>query len=99
MVTKIIMAFLKIITKIVSIILLPIDLLISNFLPDVNYALNSITQFMNLPADVMGWVFSVLHVPTSALSLLLAYWVYKYAVVGATSGVKKVITLYQRFKP
>lgn len=98
MVSKIIMGLLNIITKIVSIILLPLDSLVTALLPDLSSSISDITYYLNLPSQFMGWIFELFHVPSLALSLIIAYWVFKYAVVGATAGVKKVITLYQRFK-
>lgn len=98
MIAKLILALLKLIGKIASIILLPLDLLVNNLMPDVSYAVQSITSYLSLPAQYMGWVFQLLNVPTLALTLIIAYWVFKYAVTGAVAGTKKVITLYQRFK-
>lgn len=99
MITKLIMAVLNLITKVVNILLLPLDLLVSSLLPDVSESVSHIVYYLNLPSQYMGWIFSLVNVPTLALVLIVAYWVFKYSVTGAVFGVKKVITLYQRFKP
>lgn len=98
MITKLIMALLNLITKVVGIIMAPIDGLVLALIPNLGNTIQSITYYLNLPSQIMGWVFRLVNVPNSALALIVSYWVFKYAVVGATSGVKKVITLYQRFK-
>lgn len=98
MISKLIFALLKLIGKVASLLLLPLDLLVNNLLPDVSYAVYSITEYLNLPSQYMGWIFQLFNVPTLALTLIISYWVFKYAVTGAISGTKKIITLYQRFK-
>lgn len=99
MVSAILNGFLKLIMKLTDILFFPINAIIVNLLPSsVSNALNSITQFMELPFQYIGWVFELVHVPTFALELIVAYWVFKYAIVSSVAGVKKVITLYQRFK-
>lgn len=99
MIAKILNGFLKLIMKLTDILLSPINLAITTLLPSsVNQSLTSINQFMQLPFQFMGWVLELVHVPTLALELIVAYWVFKYAIVGSIAGVKRVITLYQRFK-
>lgn len=89
----------NVISKVASILLMPIDLILSSLLPDISYAIAYITEFMNLPFSIINWVFSLVHIPSIAIQLILSYWVFKYSVVGAIASTKYVITLYQRFKP
>lgn len=98
MIGKLILGLLNIISKIVSIILSPIDLLVSSMLPNVSSVLVSITTYLSLPARFMSWIFSLFHVPNIVPTLIIAYWVFKYGITTAISGTKKVITLYRRFK-
>lgn len=98
MITKLIMGLLNLITKIVGIIMLPIDSIVMALIPDLGNTIQNISYYLNLPSQYMGWIFQLVNVPNAALALIISYWVFKYAVVGATAGVKKVITLYQRFK-
>lgn len=99
MISAIINGFLNLIMKLTDILLAPINLIIVNLLPtQINDSLTKITEFMELPFKYMGWIFELVHIPTTALTLIIAYWVFKYAVVSSVAGVKKVITLYQRFK-
>lgn len=98
MITKIVMAFLTLITKVVGIIMGPIDVVVLALIPDLGNISDSIFYYMTLPSQYMGWIFELVHIPNQCLVLIISYWVFKYAVVGATAGVKKVISLYQRFK-
>ena len=98
MIAKLILALLNAIGKIVGILLLPLDLAVSALLPDLSSVMVSITTYLTMPSRFMSWTFSLLHVPNIVPTLLISYWIFKYAVTGAVAGVKKVITLYQRFK-
>lgn len=96
---KIFLFILKLITELTTIILSPLDSLISTYLPDLANVLTSITQFMNLPISVMGWVFELVHIPTTLVALFVVAFISKYAIITASAGVKYVLTLYQRLKP
>ncbi len=98
MIAKLVMALLNIIGKIVSILLLPLDLAVTSLLPDLSGVMTSVSQYLRLPAQYMGWIFELVHIPAIVPTLIIAYWVFKYAVTGAVAGTKKVITLYRRFK-
>ena len=98
MIGKLIIALLNIISKVVGILLLPLDLAVTALLPDLSNVMTSITNYLNLPLQVMGWVFSLVHIPSYCLQVIVMFWVFKYACTGAIAGTKKVITLYQRFK-
>ena len=98
MIGKLILALLKIISKIVGYLFLPIDSLLLLLIPDLSSYISSIVYYINLPAQYMGWVLELFHVPAAVPTMIIAYWIFKYAVIGAASGIKLVITLYQRFK-
>lgn len=98
MIAKLLIGLLNLIAKVVGILLFPIDALLVSFLPDVSNVLTNITYYMNLPFQVMGWLFSLLHIPSACFTLIVSYWVFKYAITGAASGIKLAITLYQKFK-
>lgn len=98
MIAKLIIGLLNIITKIVGIIMYPLDAIVVALIPDVSQAITNITYYLNLPSQFMGWILELFHIPSYATSLIIGYWVFKYAVIGATKGIKTTITLYQRFK-
>lgn len=99
MVAKIISAILKLIVKVASILLAPIDLAISGLFPDFSDVLIKITEYMSLPFQFMGWIFELVHIPSICLVMLVAGYTIKNAIVGGVASVKYAITLYQRFKP
>lgn len=91
--------FLKFLTKITDILFFPINAILVGLLPnDILSNITKITEFMNLPFQYIGWVFELVHIPSTALVMIVSYWVFKYGIVSSIAGVKKVITLYQRFK-
>ena len=98
MIGKLIVGLLNIISKVVGILLLPLDYAVTALLPDLSNVITSITNYLNLPLQIMGWVFELVHIPKICLQIIVAFWVFKYACTGAIAGTKKVITLYQRFK-
>lgn len=98
MIGKLIVALLKIISKVIGIMLTPIDALLLALIPDLSTYISSIVYYINLPAQYMGWILELFHVPAAVPVMVVAYWVFKYAVVGVASGIKWTITLYQRFK-
>lgn len=98
MIKSIINGIFSLIITIVNIVFLPINLAIDTLLPDVSNVLISIQTFLYLPTNCIGWLISLLHIPPLALTLIISYWVFKYAIVGATSGVKYVISVYKNFK-
>lgn len=98
MIGKLILALLNLIGKIVSIILAPVDLLVSSMLPNISSVLVSITEYLSMPGRFMSWIFSLVHIPNIVPTLIIAYWVFKYGITTAIAGTKKVITLYRRFK-
>lgn len=99
MIAKLILALLRVVGKVVGVLLLPLDAIVSALLPDVSGVLTSVTQYLALPAQYMSWIFSLVHIPNIVPTLIIGYWIFKYATIGAVAGTKKIITLYQRFKP
>lgn len=99
MVSKLIYAILKLIVKVASILLLPLEAIVTGTFPDFSSALVKLTEYMSLPFSVMGWVFELVHIPSICISLIVGAFVYKYAILGTVRTVKYAITLYQRFKP
>lgn len=98
MISKLIIALLNLIQRVVAIIMFPLDALVTALVPDLSDTINSISTYLMLPGQYMGWIFELLHVPQACLLMIISYWVFKYAIIGATAGIKTVITLYRRFK-
>lgn len=58
MINAIIKGIFKLIMGLVNLLLLPIDALISKFLPDVSSALNHVNDFFDLIGSYLPWVIS-----------------------------------------
>lgn len=99
MISKIINGLLKFVIGLSSIITAPIDMLIEQSMPDVSSALGKIAEFFELVSSSIGWCMSLVGFPRDALVLIVAFFVFKYAIVGVSSGVKKVIKLWYVLKP
>lgn len=99
MISKIISGLLKFVIGLASILTAPIDAIISETLPDLSSALGHITSFFNLVSSSIGWCMSAVGFPRDALLLIVAFFVFKYAIVGISSGVKRVIKLWYVLKP
>lgn len=98
MIGKLLLALLKLITKIVGILVYPIDAVLLALIPDLSTYIDTIVYYINLPAQFMGWVLTLFNVPAAVPILIVSFYIFKYAVIGAVSGFKIVINLYQRFK-
>lgn len=84
--------------KVVSILLAPLDLIIESLLPDFSDALTTIQSYMNLPFTYVSWIFELVHVPSTALAMIVGYFVFKYAIADSVAGIRYAIKLYQKFK-
>lgn len=96
---KVFLFIIKIITSLTTILVSPLDSLITTYLPDLSSVLSSITQFMNLPISIMGWVFDLVHIPPTLIAVYVVAFIARYAIIGGSAGVKYIISLYQRLKP
>ena len=99
MANAIINAFLKFVMGLASLLTAPIDALINTVLPDLSDAVMNIQSFFIMLSDVIGFCLDLVGFPPLALQLIITYFVFKYAIVGVASGVKKVITLWYVLKP
>lgn len=88
-----------VILGLIHILLLPIDALISTFLPTLNVAFNSIADYLTIIFSVMGWVISLSGIPTVALTLLIAYYTFKLSLPIVVWGIKVIINWYDALKP
>lgn len=83
----------------VKIILLPIDLLIKQFLPNVNEAFIAVGTFLNLIAQGLGWAISAAGIPYAAIALVATYYIFKLTFPVIMWGVKLAIQWYNAIKP
>lgn len=85
-------AILSLVMTIIKIVLSPIDLIIVNYLPNINSITNYITNFLNLCMTNIGWCINALMIPSNLITLIIAYFVFKYTLQFAIWSIKLVLS-------
>lgn len=84
---------------IVKVILLPIDLLLQQFIPSVSDAFTKVGEFLEIVASGLGWAISAAGIPYSAVALVATYLIFKLTFPIIAWGVKLAIKWYVALKP
>lgn len=98
MINKLLMGVFKLVISLVNVILTPINLLITNYLPDLSNALALIRQLFNLAFTYIGWVLDSMFVSRETISLLIAVLTMRLTIPLAISAVKLAIKWYNALK-
>lgn len=98
MINAIIMGIMKLIMGLVSVLLSPIDSLISQFLPSLDSAINAIGAMFSYVSNFMGFVVSATGLSSETLSLIVLYYTFKLTVPLMVSTVKSAIKWYNALK-
>ena len=99
MINKILIGIIKLIVSLVTIILTPIDNLIQSALPQLSSALTAVGNFLNIIGSGIGWAISLTGLSSSAISLLVAYFVFKLTAPMLFYMIKLALAWYNRLKP
>lgn len=99
MINKILLGIIKLIVSLVSVILTPFDNLIQSALPELSSAFTAIGNFLNLIASGIGWAISLTGLSSSAISLLVAYYVFTLTAPMLFYMIKLALSWYNRLKP
>ena len=99
MINAILKGIFKLVISLVSLLLGPIDSIISTALPSLQVGLNAIGQFLTLVTSSIGWVLSVFGLSSECLSLIVLYFTFKLTVPLAISTIKLAIRWYDKIKP
>lgn len=99
MVKAIINGIFKLVMVLVNVLLLPIDQLISQLLPDVSEALNYISNFFDYIGNIVPWVISYLGVNEFVLNSSIAIITFILTVPLMVQAIKLAITWYDKIKP
>lgn len=89
----------KTLILIVNAVLTPIDWVISQYLPAVDSALTHVGSFLTLIMRYMGWAISVSGVSFYAISIIVAYFIFKLSVPIVIWFVKLAVNWYNYLKP
>lgn len=99
MINALLMGILKIVISITEVILSPIDLAISNFLPNLSGYLDAFSNFLSLISQSIGWCISILGLSNEALSLIVTYYTFKLSAPMTLYLIKLALSWYDRLKP
>lgn len=99
MINKILMGILNLIMSLVSLLLRPIDLLISTALPDLSTGISAVGSFLNLIKQGLGWAIGCTGLSSECLSLIVLFFTFKLTVPLAVSTIKLAIKWYDKLKP
>lgn len=93
-------AIMKLIIKLVSVLMIPINAVINQFLPqEIVNALNSIGSFFQIVSDGIGWVVSASGIPSTAIAIIVATYTFKLTVPLLVHATKLALSWYDKLKP
>lgn len=98
MINAIITGFFNVIISLVGVVMVPIDLLIQQFLPDLSTAISAIGSMFALVGNVLGFIISLTGLSSTALSLIVMYYTFKLTVPILVSAIKQAIKWYNALK-
>lgn len=99
MINAILTGIFKLIIGLVSIILAPIDLLITNALPSLDNALTGVANFFTYIGSSIGWVISLTGLSSETLSLIVLYFTFKLTAPMLFYMIKLALSWYNKLKP
>lgn len=99
MINKLLMGIIKLIVSLVTVILSPIDALITSALPDLSNALTAVGSFFRLISNGIGWVVSVTGLSNETLSLIVMYFTFKLTAPMLFYMIKLALSWYNKLKP
>lgn len=99
MINSLLTGIFKLIIGLVSFILSPIDLLITNALPSLDHALTAVSNFFTYIGSSIGWVISLTGLSSDTLSLLVLYFTFKLTAPMLFYMIKLALSWYNKLKP
>lgn len=98
MIKAIIKGIFKLILSLVNLILLPIDTIISNYLPSVANAIDMVGTFFSWVANLIPWGISWFGFSSTTVALFVAYTTFELTVPLLVHTVKLAIQWYNALK-
>lgn len=99
MINAFLQGIISLIISLVNVILLPIDNLITNALPDLSNALDSVSSFLRICLNSIGWVISLTGISTQVISTIILYFGFSLTAPMLFYLVKLALSWYNRLKP
>lgn len=98
MINAIIQGIFSLIMSLVNLILAPIDMIISNFLPGMADILNNISSFFDKLSDVVPWLVSYLGINKIVALAIIDIYVFILTVPLMVSAIKLALAWYNKLK-
>lgn len=98
MIKAIINGIISLILDLVNVLLVPIDTIIDNVLPNLSGAINAVGSLLSIITRSIGWGISALGIPSSAISLLIAFYTFKLTAPLLFSTIKLALKWYNNLK-
>lgn len=98
MINAIVKGIFKLVTKFINILLIPINLLITNMLPGFSNMLSYVSNFFNSIFNYVGFIMNSFLIDTDVISFLILYWTFRLTFPYAVSLVKLVVKWYDKLK-
>lgn len=98
MINAILTGILKLIMGFVSLILTPIDALITQFLPGINQMFSFITGAFNIVGQFFGWIIDATLINTEVISFIILVFTFRLTVPLMVYAIKLAIRWYNTLK-
>ena len=98
MAKRIVRGFLKVIIKLSTVLLSPLDSLIGSFIPGLSDIFTAIGQFFTVISNSLGWVVSLSGLSGTAISFIVIYYTFKLTAPIASYMIKLAIKWYNAIK-
>ncbi len=98
MINAIIKGIFNLIISLVNTILLPIDTLISNYIPGFSDILDFFGDFITYILSFIPWILSWFNIPSFLITFVVAYYVFRVTVTLAIHTVKLALKWYDILK-
>lgn len=99
MIKAIISGIFKLVISLVNILLLPIETIISNFLPGFSSGLDKVSIFFNWVANLIPWGISWFGFDDTVIALFVSYITFELTVPLMIHTVKLALAWYNKLKP
>lgn len=99
MINAILKGIMSLIISLVSVILAPIDAIITTALPSLDSALTAVGSMFKVASNYIGFAVSMTGLSNETLSLIVLFFTFKLTVPIMISSVKTAIKWYDKIKP
>ena len=99
MIGKILLGIINLIIKLVTILLRPIELLIEQFLPDLDSLFDMVASLVQMLTNIVPWVMSWFGLNLTIRTMVVSYFTFILTVPILVHTIKLAIKWYDKLKP